>query len=224
MHRNLKALGLALVAVFAMSAVAASAASAKYDTFRTQNGETVTPTVSSISASQRFKIEGAEEESNCKEISATGSLLDKTTDVTVAPTYSNCTATRNGSTVAATVETTGCEYTFTGETNASEHAEVHILCETGKSIHIKVTALKLQCFTIPPQTVGGIHYINTGTTPNRDIDIKATATGIKTEKGGACGEGEAKAEYTGEVTVKGHNKNAEPREIWFETRNTLEMP
>jgi hypothetical protein len=130
---------------------------------------------------------------------------------TARPTYSECMANIAGiGLVTATVEFTSCYYEFTGETTAgTEHAPVHVRCETpGDEIHVKITASKLKCYTIPAQTVEGVHYTNTGAGNTRDVDIKATVTSIEATKEGGCGAGlEENATYSGEATVTGTDTN-----------------
>ncbi|HEX3174308.1 MAG TPA: hypothetical protein VHQ43_08845 [Solirubrobacterales bacterium] len=218
MTRKLKALAVPCFALLAMGAIGASAASAH--TFDVEVDHTflsaeVTPTFQE--GKQIFTT--AAGEWVCKKISLPKASPEntilvgegKTTGieaVTAQPEYTECTSTiPELGTVKAKVEFTSCYYEFTGKTDANEHAEWHLKCTTpGDEIHIKVTAANLKCFTIPAQTLGGIHYTDT---PNsggatRDIDILTTTTGIEITKEGACGSGfEKTATYSGEVTVKG---------------------
>jgi hypothetical protein len=122
----------------------------------------------------------------------------------------------------AFVEFTSCDYRFTAATDANGHATTHIECTTaGDAIHVKVTILRLKCYTISPQTVGGngsgggVHYDTTGTGPNRDIDITATNVAVKVHREGACGEGDVTATYNGNITLKGYNEAKERTGIWY---------
>lgn len=230
MTRNLKALGLALVAMFAMSGLAASAAQA-VSTFNSDG----TPTFLTAEAKTSQTFVDGEKEVICEKVgvAATDKIVGTSvTEVTVHPTYSGSPAEPNGAactaklsateSVKAFVEFTTCDYKFTAATDANGHAVTHIVCTTpGDAIHIKVTALKLKCYTITEQTLGGggsgggVHYDTTGTTPNRDIDVTATNIKVKAHREGACGEGETTATYNGTVTVKGHNEAKANTEIWY---------
>ncbi|HEX3174309.1 MAG TPA: hypothetical protein VHQ43_08850 [Solirubrobacterales bacterium] len=228
MARKLKALGVACFALLAMGAIGASAASAH--TFDVE----VDHTILSAEVTPTFK-EGkqifttATGEVVCKKISLSSASPEntilvaegKTTGieaVTAQPTYSECTATiPELGTVKETYEFTTCYYEFTGKTDANEHAEVHVKCTTkGDEIHVKVTAANLKCYTIPEQTLGGIHYTDT---PNsggatRDIDVLATIESLETTKEGACGSGvEKNGTYSGEVTVKGTDTEGKQKGI-----------
>jgi hypothetical protein len=222
MMRNLKVLGLGLVAMLAMSAMAASTASASFSstdehTFLTASGADQLFFVTPDTENDRgFECDSVSLNTN------TSTILeaDKTAEqVTVGQQYSNC-VTKNPDGLQAHVEPTGCHYLFTDETNAQERAPVHIVCEQEtEEIHVKVTALKLVCSTIPGtntanvgtgethnQNLTGVTYTNNG----NHIDINANITGItSTTQGGCQEEGEPTIHhngiYTGNVTVSGHD-------------------
>jgi hypothetical protein len=108
MTRNLKVLGLALVAVMAMSAVVASAASA--GTAMTKNSNyPVAISAEQIGSENHVFTSGAGNEVKCKKASFSGTASAASSNVTVHPSYSECTAFG----LAATVTTTGCDYEFT---------------------------------------------------------------------------------------------------------------
>jgi hypothetical protein len=119
MIRKLKALGLALVAVFAMSAIVATAAQATAGTLTTfPAGKTV-----KVTAAQTAKI-GAEAHefvltdhevepgkfanTKCEtaQFHGVGTYTTGATTITVEPTYKECTAFGQ----PATITTTGCDY------------------------------------------------------------------------------------------------------------------
>jgi hypothetical protein len=145
-----------------------------------------------------------------------GSTTDQTS-LTFRPTHTECNANiSNLGIVKATVEFTSCYIEITGETTSeTEHAPLHIGCNPGDEIHIKVTAVNVKCYTIPAQTVEGLHYENTGVGSARDINISATAIGLDITKEGACGSGlEEFATYQGELTLTGTDTNENQVGIW----------
>ena len=221
MRRNLKALGLALAAVFAMSAVSASAASATTHDFHS-HGNTVTAEAENT---QVFTTESSELTLVCEELTATGMVAEgESEEVEVHPVYNNEeNACENSLIGSMTVETEGCDYVFTGETDANGHAEVHVVCEAGHEINIVSSGCTLH---IPEQTVTGIHYNNQNENTNeKDITVEATVTGIHyTSSGFLCGfagipsEGNDGVEE-GNSTVKGYSDTTETTQtgVWFTT-------
>ncbi len=229
MIRNLKVLGLALVAVFAMGAMAAQAASAA-DTFTSDTSPTIFTgnqagtnvfTVGSASVScpvARFK--GTE----------TGSSA---TTVTVHPEYEGnaggeCQVSPIGS---ATVNTTGCNYIITSETHENaaheKHATVSIECATTTSpSHVthEITVNGPCVIHVPGQTEAeledGVVFENgtevVGGVNKKDIKITATVTGITavvTDSfactiGGLSPGTYTNGTYKGSVTVTGYVDNS----------------
>lgn len=211
MARNLKALGLALVAVFAMSAVAASAASA--DKFTTDTGAPVELTAEAKSE-QVFTTEGGNKV-ECSEVQVDEATVNSgDTSVTVKPTYNKeantCT---NEFTGASQVTTEGCHYTFHGETDANGHAKVDIVCPEGSPGIVIHNGLSCDITVAPQNGLVGVHYSNVAnTTPEEDIVLNATVSGISYTATSACafvGVFSGEAEYTGEVTVTGWEDNGE---------------
>ena len=247
MQRKAKALGLALAAAFALSAVAASAASAVTHTFSTPGyagttfltakqyteGNTENIHGEELNGVQEFQAKTNDTRTiKCKKLTASGLVIKEvSSDVTLTPKYEECSAweTKDGVTKevsSAFVQFTSCSYLFKGGTNSfsegteGEHATVNIHCNiSGDFVHIKVTALKLTCITLPEQTIGqGVRYFNEETEPN-NVVIHATAHGIESETPGtiAC-PGKAThttGTYTGEATVSAFKNEAhtEPQSI-----------
>ena len=168
----------------------------------------------------------------CNTLNAKGTVEGETKPtVTVTPEYKNCSAweTKEGVTKevsSAFVEFTSCHYEFKGETKSfpegteGEHATAGIHCDTpGDEVHVKVTALKLNCITLPEQSIEqGVRYFNEETEPN-NVVIHATAHGIESTTPGtiAC-PGKAThttGTYTGEATVSAFKDEAhtEPQSI-----------
>jgi hypothetical protein len=236
MTRNLKALGLALVAVLALSAVAASGAAAQTEhVLRTSAGQTAHFTTKAENT-QLFK--GSTNDSkffSCNEVNAKGTFKDGAKEATATNVvYSgNCVAVEGEKEVLATPEFTGCDYLFTGKTTkgnptGNEHASVHIKCPTGQAVHLKVTALKLNCVTIDEQAVpDAVRYKTQVTEGGReDITIEATAHNIEvtTPNTAACPTGTGgpvthkDGLYTGNVSVTGYKDAAhtEPTNVSVE--------
>lgn len=207
MIRNLKALGLALVAVLAMSAVVASAAQAAE--FHSETSKTI------LAGHQvgvnEFIIRNAEGKQLAKTTCTTATVSGTIEGLTAAsarvhPIYGEeketCTVEPIGK---ATVHTVGCDYILHTATSA-EMALVDITCETGKSITINAA---LGCtIHVPAQTsLNGVHYENENSGAERSIVVKATVTKIHFTSEG-CGfvgipsEGNT-AEYIGTFTAEG---------------------
>ena len=206
MSIKLKALGLALVAACAMSAIAASSASAAGEKFTSNREHTILST-SSINKQVFTTTAGTIE---CTEASVDEATMATGAEsaITAKPTYNGCTGVIGGSAVTTRITMTSCDYKFTSEVPAGkEHAEVHIECTTaGDEIDIegKFLGVFVQCIKVPAQTPtgGGVTYENSGTD---HIKIKATLTGIKYTEIGGCGSNTNVNDgtYSGEITVSG---------------------
>jgi hypothetical protein len=196
MIRKSKALGLALVACFAMSALVASAAQGAEFHSSLEHTE--------IHGSQIgthvFTVGGGFGNITCEEATFSGTSAAKTTsEVTVVPSYNKCRESAFGS--AVTVTCLECGYLFTA--NGVVHVEGEFLLHTGTgcTIHIKKQTLE------------------TGTTYDNgpsDIVVTTDITNrvVSTTEGGffACGisNGEHReGSYTGETTVTGTGTNNE---------------
>lgn len=195
MRRNFKALGLALVAVFAMSALAASAAQATQQYH--SSGE---PT--SLSGSQTtknvFHVPGAGTV-ECSTATFAGTQPTKTaSDVTITPTYSGCIAFGFSTTH---ITTNGCQYTFTTPTNFKAVSDV--VCPGSNKIKITPTFFGSSVCTVEvgSQTPSGVVDFENKETESHVL-VTATVTGINHTAG--CGASAASdGEYTGSVTEKG---------------------
>lgn len=205
MIRNLKVLGLALTAVFALSAVLASAASAEFTSESPQTELTAT-------ALEEQVFTGAGAEVTCTEVSVHGTIGEVQKEVTVEPTYGgHCTV--NG--FPAKVDTNECHYLFT----TIEEVGVHILCPEGKQIEVTAEILGSfrKCLDIHAQTPTEpvVHYRNKTNpiTEKMDVEIESTVHGITYERTGLC-QGEVNeandAHYIGRVTVTGDDSEGNP--------------
>jgi ribosomal protein L31 len=197
MIRNLKALGLALVAVFAMSAVAASAASAQQGHLTSDGNVTldITEIAGELNALTAF---GAKTE--CPGTTLTGHKYNVTphtfipsgeTTATVTPDYNatNCHATEGATVHKATVTQNGCDYVFhIGSTVAADQYSltVDIECTSGPIV--------VDVYAFANSELGGVQCeVKTGTQTgltgptltdetNGHLKINGTFTGIHVER------------------------------------------
>ena len=228
MTRNLKALGIALAAMFAMSAVAAASASAvqHHITSDSQSGTTYL-TADALNA-QNFWATTSEPNGNkisCSEVNLLNTSFEgsETTEVTAEPVYNKeertCTAFTGGSEAKASIKTNGCHYLFTGETTeditGNQTATVHITCEGENQIEVRVTSLNLKCLDVPGgQTLHGIKYEEDPDEAGDGLIIDAKIHGIESKTTGACGEGTHNdGLYEGRVTVTGYEDAAHTQRV-----------
>ncbi|MEZ5076448.1 MAG: hypothetical protein R2725_03285 [Solirubrobacterales bacterium] len=170
MTRNLKALGLALVAVFAMSALVAQAASAHEFTSDSENGKTVLTGADEPGTNDVFTVGGAEV--ICENASFAGTADEsEVNEVTVHPEYSNCTFAGN----EAFVRTNMCNYTFHGAT-VENHAVVDVAECEGEAIEIEVPVLGITATVGEQADLGGVHYTDLGSS----VTVEATVSKIHT--------------------------------------------
>jgi len=178
MIRNLKALGLALLAICALGAVASSAASAAVEHEFHADGETA---VSTGKNTNTHELLVGSTPVKCKKVETkstrTGTLVSagtyKVDELTVTPHYTEC----EFGGKPATVEVMHCAYVFdsdttTGNSTGGEHAQVIIECE-GTDVITVITSIGT--FTVGPQTIkDGISYKNDPSNKNA-VEVVATA-------------------------------------------------
>lgn len=229
MIRNLKALGLALVAVFAMSAMAASAAQAVEAEFSWPSGTTqldpvqdgshlftITPgTITSSFTCDQVTASAAVTNTGAKTVTATGIVYD---DTGTLPETGKCTGNVNGIALKTTVNFNGCDYKFIAGDTQGNMAEgksegtATIECTGTNKIEVSAAGCVVK---VGPQTVGPVYFETVNTTGTNEVTIKAevdpgaaphtdlidyTTTGI------TCGiHSETDGTYTGNVKVKGTN-------------------
>ncbi len=204
MTRNLKALGLAFFAMFALGAVAASAALATpvltSDGPVTLDGvETGTPGVDNSLTFEGHvvKCPGSTYTGHEYNVTPHEFIEPPVSTVTINPQYnqSECAADE----FSATVVTEGCDYVFhTGEkiSEGTYSVTADVVCETGKAIYVEAFAGESHGFRVctdkvPAQTgiEGTAHLTNTpesGGVPD-DIDLAGTFEGITVHQSGLCG-------------------------------------
>jgi hypothetical protein len=169
--RNLKVLGLALVAMFAMSAVTAAAASA--DEF-TAESYPATLTGKNTTANDKFLTTTGTV--NCKVASYKATVSAATTSVLAAPEYKECTAFG----FPATIDVNGCKYQF--NIGGATIGDADLVCEAGKTVDVTaISAGTLKCTVhVGSQSdiTGTVTYSNTGSGTTREINIGVVLGGI----------------------------------------------
>jgi hypothetical protein len=195
MIRNLKVLGLAVVAVLALTAVMSSAASAA---LYTASAYPATATGANTKGSEVFTTEGGKVE--CDSHFVTHSISAASATITATPTYSNCEA---FGFLEATINTEGCSYLFHVEgSGPSFNNKVDVECGAGKSIKITAGTCKVE--------IGGQKELKNvvSSTSGTGVLVKPSVEGITytvTQDGFLCpfgGTGTKKdGKYTGEVTI-----------------------
>jgi hypothetical protein len=217
MIRNLKALGLALVAVFAMSAMAAAGAHAE----KVAHFESGTGTVkvdASAEGNQTYALPGGRS-TVCTTLDGSAAVTAETKPTEITSNtdvgYTNCHTTALGLSFPTTVtQEANCHYTFTAGTwtngSADAHGSVHIC---GSTIDIYTNASDhtngiLRCqIHVPAQTVSGLTYTNTtsGGKMAVTIDVSGSVTETSTDLNHlGCNDHEhGTATYTGNVWIKG---------------------
>jgi hypothetical protein len=220
MIRNLKTLGLALTAVFAMSAVVASVASAKdlgqhasLFTANVAGGEQAGIDIEQIGTNQ-FTLAGLPP-FTCTTVKMHGKAITpgpSSTYITVTPTFENCHIVLAGLTKAVTITHNECNFTFNATTTTTEStpsglsfdrtASLTIECPVGKQIQIHVYGTanpphnQVTCtYDVPAQgPIQGFELTNKVNTPTSVNDIEAhinfTTAITNTTKSAVCGQNE----------------------------------
>ncbi len=240
MIRNLKALGLALVAVFAMSALAASAAHAVTTDGEFTSDGAVTVTGSGVEkltfeAGQTLTCNG---DHTVMPVNQTpwaafnpGAGLTTLTDQSH---YSSCTASVGAQTLPATVTTNGCDFVIhIGETkvaNVSYSGTADVVCGAGESIEIHVYQQASHATSVCTYKVGPQTGLSGATAENiteevevekekfivKKIKVSGEVTGITASRTGVlCGgtKHTSAAIQHANTTLGGTNEAGKPKDI-----------
>lgn len=197
--RKIRALSL-LVVVLAMSAVAASAASAdeftaeQYPLLITGGGE----------PGQVDQIILTSGTASCKKTTYTSTVSAPTTTVTVSATYGECTAFG----FPSTVHMNGCQYLFHINGGTSTEGKADLTCPAGQEVTVtSISAGTTKCtLHFPAQSsVGTLQFTNIGSGSTRELTLAMNLTNIKYShtKGtgiAACASGSA---TNGTLAAKG---------------------
>ncbi len=206
MIRNLKALGLALVAVAAMSMAATSLAQGS-QLHATHNGnvvitghqhagENVFQVTTSLAEDKGPKVKCAQATFESTELYKQGTQVT-TDELRVTPIYSGCTAFGQ----AMTIKMNGCHYTATGAITPALTADVDVVCTTaGKQIELTTAICQIK---IPAQTTGGhITFANVAPEPHH-VTATVTVNQIKHEYSAGIGCAHTKAAQTQDADIEG---------------------
>jgi hypothetical protein len=209
MIRSLKAFGLALIAMCAISAMTASAAQALPELTASEHGTIEGSQIGSheLKVGSRWVI--------CEETKFTGdNVATSQTSLTVTAEYQKCKTTPIfGISLFVTLTMNGCDYVFhsVGIDGSTYTATMDIVCPAGKQIeahfYSNSTHTNEHCtITIGPQTGLTTNEItNLAGSPNdmlihHDIGLNVMIHGSKI----VCGEG-ATATYQGTTTLEARN-------------------
>lgn len=198
MTRNLKTLGLALLAIAATSALASAAAHAAPGELHSEVAAGKTSAILTGDNTGFGEHQGNFKLSfKCKKATFEGTVQKATTDATITPQYTD-TCTLGG--LAAEVRMNGCKYTFTGVANFTANVDI-VGCTTGKTIEI-TDAL---CTIKIPEQKNLQHVVFTNTAgPPKDIHASMTLSGITYEGVNKFGSGCSEAAgHHGDGTLAG---------------------
>jgi hypothetical protein len=213
MTRNLKALGLALIAVFAMSAIVASAAQAVPAFTWDNTTQELTAEVDGAGAStglQTFTTTSGPVK--CQGLSGKATITlgsTEATEVTSQVNYTPCTGPFGEE---AQIAFGQCDYLFTAvqTVNANDPTVLtgtaHIKCLNSGQITIQGLGGFCQVH-VGQQTPGGhviFHTVVPGGGAKQHVTIESTVTGIVYQGTGLCTSGNA-GTYSGNVTIKGYS-------------------
>jgi hypothetical protein len=194
-----------------------SAAPASAHTFFSEKGSTW---LESEQVTATFENAGSKEEHiSCAKTAVGGTMTGfSASQVRLHPVYSNCLA-QSGTVVE--IFSIGCDYVWSGETDANGHGKVKIECEGTHKIELKVGSFCTAKFGSQTAAAGGVHFENEGTGTGRRYRAIVTASQLKYEMTGMfCsswfGNGEDGI-LTENYVVKGFPApgSKEPIGIWF---------
>ncbi len=214
---NLKTFGVVPLAVFALSAVMASAASADLFTSPNNTTDLTGATVSGVKPT--FEPTPGEGGLECEKGTYAGTSTGTATEeVTVHPVYDGPCSFAGFS---MKVKTDGCDYVLTGRTDGGSDATFEIECTSGRSITIEIWIVSDPAFQPPDltlhiegdQLLRGIRITNKNTAENaagsETETVKATVSGIHaTCTGEFCflvgGEVLTEMTYTDDILFTGY--------------------
>ncbi len=213
MIRRSKTIVLPMVAMLALGALVAQAASASPLTVTNGASGTTFYTgdqdggIHVFTSSAEVKCKGA-----VFTAKSTGASVN---DLTVTPTYTDCSA---FGFATAHVNVNGCTFTFTTPSDSGFNqvtwsgSQLHIICGA-KEIEITPMVFGMPVCTqfIGAQTANSGNVIGTstgGTGESMDITLDINLTGISyTGTGGACGTSGNSASYVGNSTVRAYSNS-----------------
>lgn len=216
MTHNLKTLGLALMAILAISALAAGATRAEFPARFAADGTSTKLDTKPDSAFQEFSSESGGV-SKCSTVTGHANYEGESNEQTFHEVgYDNCTATQFGLTFPVTVIPTeeDCHDTLTVGTFTSaeslSHGSLHI-CARTINVYNASPHSTIRCQThIPAQTINGITYRNSTNEGVMAVTIETNGVLVvetKTNLGtlGCNGHVTDYAHYTGSIWAKATN-------------------
>jgi hypothetical protein len=205
MIRNLKTLGLAVMAIFALTAVASSAAQAIE--FHSEIENTTVTAKTETGSNSVFDAAGAS--ISCASATFTGTQAAKTSaTLTVTPAYSSCTFL---GILNVPVNMNGCQYTF------SANGEVAVTGASCTAITFEATGCKVE---VGKQSgLKEVTYTNLGAGTTREVTVTPHVTGITYTSSGLCPKNGTFSDgnYTsGNAVAKGENSKGVQVGVWVE--------
>lgn len=205
--RSVKMFGLALLTAFAMSAVAASAASAA-EFFHEAPAEEPTARVVAKNEGNHNFTAGLIGTISCEVATFTGTsfVTSPQKTITVTPAYSGCTFLGISGVVVNVHE---CTYTFLEPTGAGPFTgSVDVNCPEGKKIEFEATGCKIAVGKQGP--LSSVTYTNQAATEKlvKSVKVAANVTKIKYTASGSCkilGEKED-GSYSGTAIAEGETE------------------
>jgi len=220
MNRNLKALGAALLAVFATAAVLASGAQAQTAKV------TVSPSPAWLTAEvinhpeigkiERFKLAG-NQTYVCEETSSVATVKNGDTSITLVPIFRKCKATIGTESHLVTFTMNDCDFLLHDMTTETPNsttftALVDLLCPEGKQVEIHVyksatgETEELCTYKIAPFVNKGGNVIHNVAGEHNDLTITHTITEIATTRTGSllCGAASQNLAFTGSTTIRAY--------------------
>jgi hypothetical protein len=224
MIRNLKVLGVAFIAVSALSAAVASAALAQQGMLTSDGPVTLKGTPTGIGSANQF--EGFGGFVRCPGSVLTGHKYNVTphtfvepgaSKFTLTPDFVNCTTTLGSlENAPTTIDMNGCDYQVEiGETSGGEGEYTgfgSVVCSPGVEVQMTVFSssahsLRLCTLSTSNSGSGGGKVTNTTTEGVDDLDISGTIVGLTVKKSGLCGSAtDTEARLKGDATIQGYNE------------------
>jgi hypothetical protein len=209
MIRNLKALGLTLIAVLAISALAAAGAQAEAPEFHTE-GEATSVKAEQVEQAVFTLTGGAVK---CTTVTLEGTVGP--TNIEVGGSYEGCKYAGQ----AVVWDMNGCKYSSTMVIGSSPPTTLTDLkCPAGKEITITNTSSGCVVHIPPQSDIPHVIWANAGSGSTRDLKNTITESGIKyTETSGCLFPGTySNGVYKGSETYKAFNSKGVQIGLWVE--------
>ncbi|HET7120424.1 MAG TPA: hypothetical protein VFI17_04130 [Solirubrobacterales bacterium] len=222
---RIKVLGVALVAIFAMGALASSAMAVSGIEFEEPTNMPNGKVMGEQKGTDTFTVDGSNVTCNIATYNKGNTIPNGTTTTTLHPVYSSCTA---FGFIGAEINTGNCDYEGMAGGNYEEanmkwnSGEIIINCSTttGEPNSVINISAGTCVASVGPQTISsGIHFTNTTANQNgdgrMDFDLVATNASVTVEKtadGFGCpfnGTGMTNGTYNGTTTFRCTNPNTD---------------